>query len=82
MPFASGGDIQMDVYDGANWLGSYAGRNDPHGNSLNASTQGNNTIGYRAYFINDTSAGLLDTPVLDDVTITYLGPVEVLYYKE
>jgi hypothetical protein len=76
------GDLQVDVYDGSNWLGSYTTRNDPAGESLNCDTQGSNSVQYRVYFVNDNTLPLFDSPVLDEVMITYLCPREILYYSD
>jgi hypothetical protein len=77
----AGGDIQFDVDNGSGWLGGYAARNDPAGSPVNAMTAGSNLVRYRAYFVN-SGTGLTDTPVLDDVTVTYLKKAEILYSKE
>ncbi|MFA6356057.1 MAG: hypothetical protein WCY23_02995 [Candidatus Omnitrophota bacterium] len=77
----AGGDIQFDVDNGSGWLGGYAARNDPAGSPVNAMTAGSNLIRYKAYFVN-SGTGLTDTPVLDDVTVTYLKKAEILYSKE
>jgi hypothetical protein len=76
------GDLQVDVFDGSSWLGSYASRNEPAGESLNIDTQGSNSIQYRVYFINDNTIPLFDSPILDEVMVTYLCPIEILYYSD
>jgi hypothetical protein len=76
----SGGNLQVDVYDGSSWLG-LSSANDPAGEIIDSDTQGSNSIQYRVYFLNDV-ASLYDTPVLDEVMVTYLVPREVLYYSE
>lgn len=80
-PIVPGADITFDVFDGANWLGNSADRSNPAGNPLNVMTGGTNAIRYRAYFL-ETGDGLLDTPVLDDVTITYQKRAIVLYWRD
>jgi len=77
----AGGDIQVDVDNGAGWIGGYASRNDPSGSPVNAMTGGSNMVRYKAYFIN-SGTGLTDTPVLDDVTVTYMKRTEILYTRE
>jgi hypothetical protein len=76
----AGGEIQFDVYDGASWLGSYAGRKNPEGCSLNVDTSGSGNVQYKAYFIN-SNLGLYDTPILDDVNITYLENSKILSWR-
>jgi hypothetical protein len=77
----AGGDIQFDIDNGSGWLGGYAARNDPAGSPVGAMTAGTNLIRYKAYFVN-SGTGLTDTPVLDDVTVTYLKRAEILYSRE
>lgn len=76
-----GADIQFDIYDGSVWLGNYENRTNPAGASLNHLTSGTGELKYKAYFV-ETGSTLLDTPVLDDVTITYIKAIEILYWKE
>jgi hypothetical protein len=77
----TGADIAFDVFDGTNWLGNSAGRSNPAGNPLNVMTGGTNAIKYKAYFL-ETGDGLLDTPVLDDVTISYQKRAKILYWRD
>lgn len=76
-----GADIQFDLFDGSNWMGNYTTRSDPAGNSLNRLTGGAGAIKYKAYFI-ETGSGLRDTPLLDDVTITYTKGAHILYLRD
>ena len=80
-PVIPGADLTFDVFDGANWLGNSAGRSNPAGNPLGILTAGAGAVQYSANFL-ETGSGLFDTPVLDDVTITYSGGVEVLYWRD
>jgi hypothetical protein len=77
----AGGGLQFDIDNGSGWLGGYPSRNDPAGSAVDAMTAGSNLIRYKAYFVN-SGTGLTDTPVLDDVTVTYLKRAEILFSKE
>ncbi|MDP3786797.1 MAG: LamG-like jellyroll fold domain-containing protein [Candidatus Omnitrophota bacterium] len=76
-----GADIQFDIFDGSIWMGDYENRSNPAGMPLKRPTTGAGNIKYRAYFKNSATT-LLDTPVLDDVTITYIKAIEILYWRE
>ena len=80
-PVIPGVDITFDVYDGSTWLGNSSSRSNPAGNQLNVLTAGTGAIKYRAYFI-ETGDGLYDTPVLDDVTVTYQKRAKILYWRD
>ncbi len=75
-----GADMQFDVFDGSNWIGSYSTRTNTAGNSLDRPTSNLGAVKYKAYFIT-TGTGLLDTPLLDDVTITYTRGARILYLR-
>jgi hypothetical protein len=75
-----GGEIRFDIYDGANWVGGYLGRNNSAGCALDIPTAGSGNIRYKAYFVN-SNLGLYDTPVLDDVSITYLENSKILSWR-
>ncbi|MFA5339023.1 MAG: LamG-like jellyroll fold domain-containing protein [Candidatus Omnitrophota bacterium] len=79
-PIIPGADITFDVFDGANWLGNSSSRSNPAGNPLNVVTGGTGDIRYNAYFL-ESGDGLLDSPVLDDVTITYQKRAKILYWR-
>ena len=79
-PIIPGADITFDVFDGANWLGNSSSRSNPGGNPLNVVTGGTGDIRYGAYFL-ESGNGLLDTPVLNDVTITYQKRAKILYWR-
>lgn len=72
----AGGDITMDVDTGG---GVFSGNwSDPvNGQPVNAKT---NSIKYRAAF-STSAAPPIDTPVLEDVTITYLPRTQLLYWR-
>jgi hypothetical protein len=74
------GEIRFDIYDGANWIGGYAGRNNPAGCALNVPTAGLGNISYKAYFVN-SNLGLYDSPILDEISITYLKEKEIIYWR-
>ncbi len=76
-------NIGFDIFDGSTWIGNYATRSNPGGNSLNLPTTAGagSSIKYRAYFLTP-SVGFFDTPVLDDVTVTYSTGVKILYRRE
>lgn len=76
-----GADIQFDVYDGSNWIGDYENRTNPAGVSLNRLTDGRGAIKYKAY-LTEAANTLRDTSVLDDVTISYIKAIEILYSRE
>jgi len=80
-PIVPGADLTFDIFDGAAWLGNSTGRSNPAGNPLDAVTSGAGAVQYRAYFL-ETGSGLFDTPVLDDVTITYFSRAGILYWRE
>lgn len=71
-----GGDLEVSVDTGT---GMAAIGSDPGGgNDISASS---NSIQYQVDF-SASGTPLRDTPVLDDVTITYLKPVEFLFWRE
>lgn len=72
----AGADIVFDIYDGAAWQSMSL--SNPAGESLDIESQG--ALRFRAYF-QETDSGLVDTMVLDDVSITYFDEAEILYYK-
>ena len=80
-PIVPGADITFDVFDGANWIGNSSSRSNPGGNPLNIVTGGAGDIRYSAYFL-ESGDGLYDTPVLDDVTITYQKRAKILYWRK
>lgn len=80
-PVVPGADLTFDIFDGASWLGNSAGRSNPAGNPLGVLTAGAGAVQYRVNFI-ETGSGLFDTPVLDDVTITYLSRIEIIYWRD
>ena len=75
-PDINGADIEFDVNDGAAWKG-YA-LSDPAGCGLGIGASG--PIEYRASF-KETDSSLRDTPVLDDVTVTYMKKIQFLYWR-
>ena len=71
-----GADIEFDVYDGSSWQN--LSLSDPSGGGLDIPVSG--PVKYKASF-RETDTGLRDTPVLDDVTITYMKKTEILYWR-
>lgn len=80
-PVVPGADLTFDVFDGTSWLGNSAGRSNPAGNPLNVITAGAGTVQYRVNFL-ENGSGLFDTPVLDDVTVTYTKKAKILYRRD
>jgi hypothetical protein len=87
-PHEAGGDIEIDIYDGSAWIGGHGSRNSSAGCALNTPTTGLGDIRYRAYFKTETPSspkvpilGITDTPILDEVSITYLTDSKILYWR-
>ena len=71
---STSGDFVFDVDTGSGFGGDYS---DPStNNTISATTS---SISYSIDFSSSTNR---DTPVLEDVTITYLGPTKILYWSE
>jgi hypothetical protein len=71
---SSGGSLVFNVDTGSGFGGDYS--DSSADNTILATTS---SISYQIDFSSGTN---LDTPVLEDVTITYLKPTEILYWSE